>query len=154
MKNILIVSVLFTSFLTAQELRIKADSFSADEGKGLSIFKGDVNIIKHNDEINASKVIIYTDKENQPTKFIATGSVSFKIETKQKAKYEGSAERIVYLPQEKEYKFFKNVHLKQLNDKKEIQGDEVILNTTTGKAYAKGLKKEPIIMIFDIKDEE
>ncbi len=154
MKNILIITLLLGVTLQAQELRIKANTFSADEGKGISFFEGDVNVIKKNDELNASKVTIYTDKDNQPTKFIAVGNVSFKIETKQHAKYEGSAGKVIYIPKEKEYRFYKDVHLKQIDDKKEIQGDEVILNTTSGKAYAKGLKKEPIIMIFDIKEEK
>ena len=154
MKNILIATLLLTSLLSAQELRIKANSFSADEGKGLSYFEGDVNIIKLNDELNASKVTIFTDKNNQPTKFIAKGDVSFKIQTKLQAKYEGTAEKVIYIPQDKEYRFYGSVHLKQIDDKKEIQGDEVILNTTSGKAYAKGKKKEPIIMIFDIKEEK
>jgi hypothetical protein len=40
------------------------------------------------------------------------------------------------------------------NEKKEIQGDEVVLQTTDGKAYAKGIVKKPVIMIFDISEEK
>ena len=154
MKNILLLSILLNTILLSQELKITADSFSADEIKGFSVFTGHVNIIKENDELNASKVTIYTDEKNQPKKIIAVGDVAFKIETETKAKYEGVANKVIYLPQEKEYRFYKNVHLKQINEKKEIQGDEVILNTNDGKAYAKGLTKEPVIMIFNIEDKE
>jgi len=154
MKHILLLSILLNTILLSQELKITADTFSADELKGRSIFTGHVNIIKKNDELNASKVTIYTDEKNQPTKFVAVGDVSFKIQTKTQAKYEGVANKVIYLPQKKEYRFYKNVHLKQINEKKEIQGDEVILNTEDGKAYAKGRKKEPVIMIFNIKDKE
>lgn len=153
MKYILITALLATMALS-QELKIKANSFTADEKKGVSIFEGDVNIIKKNDELNASKVTIYTDKDNQPTEFLAVGNVSFKIETKQGVKYEGVASRVIYLPKDKEYHFYENVVLKQLNEKKEISGDEVILNVADGQAYAKGLKKEPVIMIFNIAEEE
>ncbi len=142
----------FTAF--GEELKIKANSFSADEQKGISIFSGNVRVKKHNDELNASEVTIYTDKKNQPTKFVAVGSVSFKIETKKGAKYEGKANRVIYLPQAKEYHFYENVHLKQLNEKKEIIGDEVTLALESGKAFAKGVKSEPVIMIFNIKDEK
>ena len=45
------------------------------------------------------------------------------------------------------------MYLKQIDKKKEIIGDEVVLKTIEGKAYAKGAKKEPVIMIFDIKDK-
>jgi len=154
MKYILILSILLSSLIFSQELKITADTFSADEMKGLSIFTGHVNILKKNDELNASKVSIYTDAKNQPTKFVAIGNVSFKIETKTKAKYEGVANKVIYLPLKKEYRFYENVYLKQINEKKEIKGDEVILNTNDGKAYAKGLKKEPVIMIFNLEDKE
>jgi lipopolysaccharide export system protein LptA len=152
-KYILLLT-LFTLSIFAQELQIKANSFKADEKLGVSIFSGNVNIIKKNDELNASEVVIHVDKKNQPTKFIATGKVSFIIETKHGSKYKGKAGQVVFIPKTKEYRFFNNVHLEQVDEKKEILGDEVILNTTDGKAYAKGLKKDPVIMIFNIKEQK
>ena len=154
MRYILILAVLCSNIVFANELKIVADAFKADETKGVSIFTGHVNIIKDQDELNASNVTIYTDKENSPTKFVATGNVSFRMQTQKKSSYAGKAEKVIYLPLKKEYRFYKNVHLKQINEKKEILGDEVILNMLDGKAYAKGLKKEPVIMIFEIKNED
>ena len=154
MRFIILFTLLLTSLLNAEDLKIKANSFKADENTGVSIFSGDVNIIKKNDELNASEVTIYVDKKSQPTKFIAVGNVSFVIETKQGAVYRGQAGKVIYLPNEQEYRFFKNVHLKQTDEKKEIIGEEVVLKTTEGKAYAKGVKSEPVIMIFNIPDEE
>ena len=154
MKYIILFTLLLTSLLNAEDLKIKANSFKADENTGISVFSGDVNIIKKNDELNASEVTIYVDKKKQPTKFIALGDVSFTIETKQGAIYKGVAGKVIYLPNKKEYHFFKDVHLKQVNEKKEIIGKEVVLKTTEGKAYAKGVKSEPVIMIFNIPDEE
>ncbi|MEN8303405.1 MAG: lipopolysaccharide transport periplasmic protein LptA [Campylobacterota bacterium] len=154
MKFTILFTLFLASLLSAEDLKIKANSFKADENTGVSVFSGDVNIIKKNDELNASEVTIYVDKENQPTKFIAVGDVSFVIETKQGAVYKGQAGKVIYLPNEKEYHFFKDVHLKQVNEKKEIIGEEVVLKTTEGKAYAKGVESEPVIMIFNIPDEE
>ena len=142
-----------TTLLFSEELKIKANSFTSDQNTGVSVFSGDVNIKKTNDELNASKVTIYVNKEKKPTKFVAVGSVSFSITTKDGAHYSGVAGKAIYFPNKKEYYFYENVHLKQLNDKKEILGDEVVLKTTDGKAYAKGLKKEPVIMIFNIDEE-
>ncbi len=153
-KYILLLAMLLQFTVFAEELKIKANTFSADEQKGLSVFSGHVRVKKGNDELNASEVTIYTDTKNQPTKFVAVGDVSFKIETKKGAKYEGKANRVVYVPKEKEYRFYENVHLKQVNEKKEIIGDEVTLALESGKAFAKGVKKEPVIMIFDIQDEK
>ena len=154
MNNILLITLFFTTSLFGAELKIKADSFRADQSKGISVFSGNVNIIKSNDELNASQVTVFTDKKNQPTKFIAIGNVSFKIKTKENAEYEGTANKVIYKPLKKEYYFYENVLLKQINEKKEIEGDEVILNTVDGKAYAKGLEKKPVIMTFDIAEEK
>lgn len=154
MKYIALMVLFFNTLLLSQELQIKATSFSADENKGISTFEGDVNILKLNDELNASKVVVYTDAEKKPTMFIVTGSVSFKIETKDSAKYRGTANKVVYQPEKKEYLFYGNVHLLQLDEKKEIHGDEVVLSIVDGKAHAKGQSKDPVIMIFDIKEEK
>ena len=154
MKKILILLTIMSLIASAEELKIQALSFSADEGKGISIFDGNVSMVKRHDELYASKVTVYTDKENKPIKFVAFGNVSFKIETKTKAKYEGSANKVIFFTKEREYRFYKNVHLKQINEKKEIQGDEVVLSTVTGKAHAKGVEKGPVIMIFDIPEKE
>lgn len=154
MRFFIILTLFLTSVLISQELKVKANQFSADEKTGISTFEGDVNIIKGSDELNASKVTIYTNKEQQPTKYIAIGDVSFKIKTKEGSLYEGVAGKVIFLPIEKEYHFFKNVYLKQIDEKKEILGDEVVLKTIEGKAYAKGVKTEPVIMIFNMPKEE
>jgi lipopolysaccharide export system protein LptA len=153
MKNKLFLLLFSSSLLFSNELHIKADSFNADENTGVSVFTGNVNIIKNADELNASKVTVFTDKQNQPKKFVAVGDVSFVIETEQKALYRGVAQKVIYFPTKKEYQFFKDVHLKQINEKKEIIGDEVVLKTIEGKAYAKGINKEPVIMIFKLADD-
>lgn len=38
--------------------------------------------------------------------------------------------------------------------KKEIIGEEVILKSIEGKAYAKSAKNEPVIMIFELPEEK
>jgi len=152
MKIKLLTLLSLASLLSAGELKITSQKFTADENTGVSIFTGKVNIIKKKDELNASKVTVYTDKNNQPIKFVAVGKVSFKVTTENNASYDGKAGKAIYYPNIKEYHFFKNVHLQQINDKKEIVGDEVILKTIEGTAYAKGLETQPVIMIFDIAD--
>lgn len=155
MRSIFFLTILFlTTSLIAEELKVKANSFDVDEKAGISNFSGDVRIQKGDDELNASKVTIYTDKDHQPTKFIAQGNVSFYIHTKKGSIYKGKAQKVVHVPKLKEYQFFKDVVLQQIDDKKEIIGDEVVLKTNEGKAYAKGAHKEPVIMIFKIKEDE
>jgi len=152
--KVFLLMMVWISLVFAEELKIKANSFTSDQNTGISVFTGDVHIQKKNDKLNASKVTIYIDKNRKPTKFIALGNVSFSITTKEGSVYDGVAGKVIYYPKKKEYYFYNNVHLKQLNDKKEIMGDEVVLKTTDGKAYAKGFKKEPVIMIFDIGEDK
>ena len=152
MKFLAILTIL-TTIVMSQELKIKANEFDSDEKKGISVFRGNVNMLKGSDELNASKVIVYTDKEHQPTKFVAAGNVSFYITTLEGAIYRGKAQKTIYYPQKKEYYFYKDVYLQQIDEKKVIIGDEVVLKTIEGKAYAKGAKKEPVIMIFKMKEK-
>ena len=156
MKFIIFLTLFLTSALMGEELRVKANEFNTDEKACVTLFTGAVNVIKGSDEINASKITIFTNEKREPTKFIANGDVSFyiKTETEKVATYKGVAQKVIYLPLEKEYHFFKDVYLEQIDDKKIIIGDEVVLKTLEGKAYAKGAKKEPVIMIFNMPEEE
>jgi lipopolysaccharide export system protein LptA len=140
--------------LSSQELKIKADSFTADEKTGISVFTGSVHVLKSTDELNATEVTVYTDTNHKPLKFVAVGNVSFHIETKSGSIYNGVAQKAIYIPETKEYQFFKNVHLKQLDENKEIIGEEVVLKATEGKAHAKGKKDGPVIMIFNVENQD
>ncbi|QOY53312.1 lipopolysaccharide transport periplasmic protein LptA [Candidatus Sulfurimonas baltica] len=154
MKQILILTIFLTLTLSSEELQVKAKLFNADQKTGISVFEGDVNVIKGSDELNASKVTIYTDEKQQPTKFIAEGNASFSVKTLDGNLYRGKAQKVIFFPQKKEYHFYKNVYLLQVNEKKEIIGEEVVLKTIEGKAYAKGAEKEPVIMIFNIPEKK
>jgi len=153
MKYIILFTLLFSSVF-AKELIVKANSFKADEKAGLSVFEGNVHIVKEFDELNASKLTIFTNEKHEPTKYIALGDVSFTIITKIGAIYKGVAQKVIYKPSTKEYYFYKDVYLKQVDEKKEIIGNEVVLDTLSGKAYAKGKQSGPVIMIFNIPEEE
>lgn len=153
MKLLFFLPLFLLTLLQAQELKIKANAFTTDEKSGVTVFTGDVNIIKGFDELNASKVTIFTDANRKPIKFTAQTNVSFHIFTEDNASYEGRAQEVIYYPIKKEYHFFRDVYLKQFNEKKEISGDEIVLKVTEGEAFAKGATKEPVIMIFDLKEE-
>ena len=154
MKKTIILTILLSLNLFSQELKVKANVFSSDEKTGISVFKGDVRITKGSDKLNAQQVVIHTDKNHEPTRFVATGDASFTIKTVDGSLYTGKAQKVIYLPLNKEYHFYKDVHLRQINEKKEIIGEEVMLKTIEGKAYAKGAEKEPVIMIFKLPEEK
>jgi lipopolysaccharide export system protein LptA len=138
----------------ATELKITAKSFETDEKKGYTLFQGDVRVMMGEDEFNASKVTVYVDKERKPTRFVAVGKVSFLVTTKTKDVYAGSAQEMQYMPRDKEYRFYRDVNLRQLNRSKEINGDEVIVNLDDGRAFAKGGEKKPVMMTFELDETE
>jgi len=154
MKHLFLLTLFIFSSLQAEQLKVIANSFNGDEKTGITIFQGDVKIQKGSDELNASTVTIYTDAKRKPTKYIATGNVSFYIKTENKSIYKGKAGKAIFIPSKSEYHFYKDVHIEQLDEKKEINGEEVVINTVKGKARAKGGDNKPVVMTFEIEDKE
>lgn len=152
--KLLLLTLLSTMLLFGgEQLKIVADHLSASEKEGRSVFEGNVRIKKGADELNASRVEVYVDDERRPTEYVAQGNASFFIRTEDNATYRGRAQKVIYRPQSMEYRFLGDVHLVQLNEHKQIDGDEVVVNIQEGTARAKGADKQPVIMIFDIPDE-
>ena len=140
--------------LHAQELKIISDNFKGDQSKGVSVFTGNVKVTKGTDELNASKVTIYTDAARKPIKYVAEGDVSFYIVTEIKERYRGKSQMAVYLPNESEYQFSKKVDLIRLDDYRRIKGDKVVLNEEKGFANADSIGDEPVVMIFTLDDKK
>lgn len=153
MKSLLFLLALLSAISYGEELKVISDNFKADQAKGTATFTGNVKMTKGHDELNASKVTIYTDKEKKPFKYIAEGDVSFTIVTELKETYRGKAQSVVYLPNESEYQFYKNVDLLRVDDYRRVKGDKVIVNTAHGQASAESAKDEPVMMIFTIEEK-
>ena len=153
MKHLYFLTFFLLISVQAEQLKIVANSFSGDEKSGTTVFRGEVKIEKGSDELNASVITVYTNAKRKPTKYIAEGSVSFFIMTENKSSYTGTAGKAIFVPAKKEYHFYENVHIQQLNEKKEINGEEVIISTVEGKARAKGGHSKPVIMTFEIEEE-
>jgi len=154
MKYLLMFSLVLMTSLSADRLKIEAKDFTADEKKGVSVFTGNVKIKKGADELNASKVTVYTNENKKVDKFVAVGNVKFYIKTETNDIYQGRAQKAILKPLEKSYHFFTDVYLTQINKKKEITGEEVYINTIKGEVLAKGAKKKPVIMIFDLAEDD
>lgn len=156
MKTPMLIPMLLLSLPlpAAEQLRIVADVFRGSEKNNRSIFEGNVHIRKGVDELNASRVEVILDADRQPVKYTAEGDVSFFLRTDDNSTYRGSAQKVVFQPTEQEYRFYKDVRLMQINEHKQINGDEVVVNIKNGTATAKGGEKKPVIMIFDLPDQE
>ncbi len=141
--------------LFAEQVKILADAFDGNEKKGVTVFKGNVKITKGSDELNASKVSVFTNKDRTPYRYEAEGKVSFYIDlVDNNATYKGDAGKVIYLPQKQEYQFYKNVHLYQLGTDRKVFGEEVLLNAIDGNAKAVGKEKAPVMMIFNIEEKD
>ncbi|MCL4431692.1 MAG: lipopolysaccharide transport periplasmic protein LptA [Epsilonproteobacteria bacterium] len=152
MKKIIYISLLCALGLYAEELKVFSENFRADQPKGVSVFTGKVVVTKGLDELNASKVTIYTDSNRKPTKMVAEGDVSFYIVTELKEKYRGKSQRAVYLPNEREYQFYTKVDLIRIDDFRRVKGDKVVVNTIHGHASADSANNEPVMMVFTLQD--
>jgi lipopolysaccharide export system protein LptA len=152
--RLLLISLIFATSLFSEELKVVADSFEADEKRGISVFSANVTITKDTDVMKASKITIHIDKERHPVKYIAEGDVTFSIKTEDNSSYKGKAQKAVFSPDEKEYKFSGNVELHQLDEKKTIIGDVVFVNMLKGTAIAQGAKNRPVIMTFELKEKK
>ena len=148
------IATLLVTLVHAEELKVISESFKGDQQKGVSVFTGNVKVTKGSDELNASKVTIYTDKENKPTKYYAEGDVSFYILTEVGEKYKGKSQTAIYLPNESEYQFYKKVDLIRIDDYRRVKGDKVIVNTIGGNASAESTNNEPVVMTFTLEDKK
>ncbi|PHM17382.1 MAG: lipopolysaccharide transport periplasmic protein LptA [Sulfuricurvum sp. PD_MW2] len=154
LRKLLFLSPLFVTLLWSEELKVISDNFKGDQQKGISVFTGKVKITKGLDELNASKVTIYTDSEKKPIKYLAEGDVSFYIVTEMNEKYRGKSQTAIYLPNANEYQFFQKVDLLRLDDYRRVKGDKVIVNTVAGNASAESANQEPVVMIFTLQDKK
>lgn len=152
--KLLFLASLFFTLTYAEELQVISDNFKGDQQKGVSVFTGHVKVTKGFDELNASKVIIYTDKDRKPIKYFAEGDVTFFIVTEMNEKYRGKSQTAIYYPDVSEYQFFQKVDLIRLDDYRRVKGDKVIVNTIVGNASAESTNNEPVIMTFTLQDKK
>ncbi len=151
--KIIIITILFYTSLFADQLQIIADSFERNQQTGISSFKGHVRIKKNYDELNASKLFVYVDKDNSPTKYVASGNVSFDITNDNNASYLGRSQRLIFLPKEQIYHFYEKVYIEEKITGRTLSGEKVTLNMITGNSKILGQRKAPVRVTFEIDDK-
>lgn len=151
--SLLVCSTLM--FAQTQKLVIDAEKFEASDNKGISTFTGNVKIKMGKDRLNANKVEIYfVNKKGStvktPSKYIATGKVSFELVSKLKH-YVGKGNKIIYSPSKQEYTVIGNGFLQEKNDNRKIYGDKIYVNQLTGEAKVSGSEDKPVRFIINIE---
>jgi len=148
-----IILLLISLFLFAEEVKISADKFQADEINKIAVFEGNVTLIKGKDKIEAKKLVILFDTKNKPLKYSAEGKPKFKFFMKEKT-YEGKADKIVYIPNDGKYTLLGNVFVKELSEDRKIYGDKLIIDKSNGKITIKGKKDKPVKFIFKVEEKK
>jgi lipopolysaccharide export system protein LptA len=142
----------------SEKLIIDANKFEAYDDKGLSIFTGNVKMVKADDELKSDRLDVYLSEKNgktkrEPLKYIATGNVEFKVKTADKS-YEGKGDKVVYEPKIMKYVITGNGFLKEINEDKRLFGDKIVIDQITGEAKVSGTQNKPVRFIIDIADNK
>ncbi len=143
---------MLTSIGAAENVEITADHFEADQLKKITEFSGNVHMKKGNDELNASKVLVFFDKNRKPIRYEAVGKSSFIVYMQNGRYYVGRADRLVYLPKKEVYELYGNVVLKEPLLERTIFGEKVVVEKSTGRARVKGDEKRPVKFIFKVEE--
>ncbi len=148
-----LIYFLFVTLLSASQVEVTADKFTADEAKGISIFTGNVHIVKGKDDLKADKVVINFNKKKQPTLYTATGHAQARLIIKDK-KYFAKGNTLIYDPVTLKYTIKKNAFLQELNTDKKIYGENIWVDQAKGYYEVDGKKNKPVKFIFKIVDKK
>ena len=154
MRAILTLLFLFIlAFAAGEQVTITSDRFEADETNRITRFLGHVHMKKGNDELNATKVVVYFDPRRKPRRYEAIGNVSFVIHMKENDHwYTGKSDRLVYRPQGRIYELYGHVVLKEPARERTVTGEKVIVEKVSGKATVEGQGDKPVKFIFKVEE--
>ena len=148
----IILLLMLTQTLFAEKVEITSKSMEAEELKKEVHFIGDAKVIKGSDWLQADKVIVYFGENNETSKYEAIGSVSFEFK-KDERHFKGSADRVVYNILKSLYVLKGKAIIDDIVNKSHVNGDEIMIDMTTGSVDVKGGSKKPVKFIFDMKDQ-
>ncbi len=152
-KYVILMAVLSAILYGASgEVQITADKFEADENSQKSVFIGHVSMKKKGDELNATKIIVLFDSNRKPLRYEAIGNASFVLHMRNGQIYIGSANRLIYLPDEEIYQLFGHVVLKEPLLDRTVMGEKVVVERKSGKARVEGSGDRPVKFIFKIEE--
>lgn len=155
MKKVLIVCMVLVGVVMAksENVEITSKHFEADEAKLISKFTGNVKVVKGYDTITSDNLVINFDKNKNPVKYTATGKAKFKLILNKKH-YAGKANKIIYNPLKKYYRFIGNAFLQDIDTHKKIYGDDITIDQLNGKYDVKSSGNKPVKFIFKVEDKK
>jgi len=146
-----IILLLIAIFLSAAELKITSKHFFYDSKKLISIFEGDVKVIKGSDKIYAQKLIIYFDKNKKPIKIEAIKNVKFEFQMDKNSTYKGKSNKLIYYIKNGDIILIGNAEIKKVQTNEKISGDKIKINRITKNIEVIGNKK-PVNIIIKVNE--
>lgn len=143
--------------LFGEKLIIDSTKFEADDPAGITIFTGNVKMIKSEDLINCDKLTVYiqTDAAGKKTakEYVAVGKVDFKIVTNGKI-YTGNGDKVIYNPLQSKYTILGNGFLFDQTMDRKVYGNEIFINELNGEATVNGDNQKPVRFIIKLEDKK
>lgn len=154
---LLLVSACGTGFATiskadsAMPVQIVSDHVSFDHTKGIATYFGNVIVDQGTRHLEADKLTIMRDTNNQIKVMIASGKpATFKSQPNpEQTAGSGSANTIKYYPQQDKVDLLQNASLTQNGDT--VSGPKLTYNFSTAELQGKGSTKERTTIILQSK---
>ena len=154
MKRLIVMALMgCMASLFAEQVEVTADKFFADEKKKISVFEGNVKVVKQSDKLLAQKVLIEFDDKKQPLRYIATGDAKVNMTMNEK-KYYGEAEKMTYEPSKSTYVLEKKAFLHEIESDKKVYGDYIKADQISGQYEVDGKGKAPVKFIFKVEEQK
>lgn len=145
----IIVFLLCMSLCFADQIKVEALSFYADENAGKSILSGNVVVSHGGDVLTSGELVIFTDSRQKPIRYEATKQPKFKIVLKDKI-YEGSGDKFTYDVLKDIYEIDGNAYINEIQTDKKLYGDRVIVDRRANIYRVESKTKKPARFVFDL----
>ncbi|WP_456432773.1 lipopolysaccharide transport periplasmic protein LptA [Nitratifractor sp.] len=149
--RILLVLLAVLSWGWGDTLELKADRFTHLETEHKAIFEGHAHAIQGKSWVDADKLIVLTDADNNATEYRAVGNVRFEIDQPDQH-IKGSCDKLIYKVAPKTYHLIGNAKIEDLLNKRTMEGEELFLDSIHKRATAKSDHKRPVKFIFEMKN--
>jgi lipopolysaccharide transport protein LptA len=147
----IVTFLLFFQLVYGAKVEITSDKFYADDNSSKVFFVDNVKVKKGKDRLYCDLLIVYFNTKQETKKYDASGQVKFDI-YREGTHYQGNAKSVEYIVKTTQYTFRGNAVIHDRSSKRDLFGEVIILNSTTGKATVKSGDKRPSKFIFEMEE--
>ena len=148
-----LIFLLAPLILFCNNLEISSNNFYYKDGDKKAVFSGNAIAKEGKNVINADKIVVFLDENNEAKKYLANGNVKFEIFNK-KRHLKGKCNFFTYYPELDKYILKGDAVLKDIINNRVVYGDEIVIDNKKSESYAKGSRKKPVKFIFKIKSKK